>query len=138
MYRGSAGSGKSYFICQKLIYRCLKEPNLRVLCTRRYGTTLRNSVFALLLEILQKWKIADFVKINKSDMRITFPNKSEIILMGLDNEEKLLSIQNISVIFVEEVWEVTESVLEQLNLRLRGDSKHLQIMMAFNPISKQH
>lgn len=95
-------------------------------------------MFALLLEILQKWKIADFVKINKSDMRITFPNKSEIILMGLDNEEKLLSIQNISVIFVEEVWEVTESVLEQLNLRLRGDSKHLQIMMAFNPISKQH
>lgn len=43
MYMGSAGSGKSYFITQKIIVRCLKEP-IRVLVCRRYATTIRNTL----------------------------------------------------------------------------------------------
>lgn len=135
VYLGSAGSGKSFFITQKIIYRCLTE-QVRVLVCRRYGTTIRNTCFSLFKDILNKWKLTPYVKIRETDFNIKFPNGSEIIFTGLDEETKLLSLNNIGVIFIEEAFEVPQTIVEQLNLRLRGKVKNQQIMMAFNPISK--
>ena len=135
-YKGSAGSGKSYFITQKIIYRCVKE-KIRVLVCRRYATTLRNTCFALFKEVLDRWKLTPYVKIRETDFNIRFPNGSEIIFTGLDEETKLLSLANITTIFVEEVFEVGEQIFEQFNLRLRGGVNQ-QIIFAFNPISKNH
>ena len=134
LYMGSAGSAKSYFITQKLIIRGLNE-KIKILVCRRYGTTLRNSCFALFKEILTKWKIINLCNVNNSNMIITLPNGSEIIFLGLDDETKLLSISGITCVFVEEVFEVPKDIVEQLNLRLRGGTKNKQILMAWNPIN---
>lgn len=136
-YMGSAGSSKSYFITQKLILRACREP-IKILVCRRYGTTIRHTCFALFKEILAKWKLTPYVKIRESDFNIKFPNGSEIIFLGLDEEQKLLSLAGIGCIFIEEVFEVPKAIVEQLNIRLRGDTKNKQILMAFNPISKHH
>lgn len=137
VYNGSAASGKSYFIAQKIIVRCCKEP-IRVLVCRRYGTTLRNTCFSLLKEILENWKIRGFVKIKETDLSISFPNGSQIIMAGLDDEAKLLSLNNISMIWIEEAFEVPKTIVEQLNLRMRGNADNQQILMSFNPINKHH
>lgn len=137
VYMGSAGSSKSYFITQKIIVRCCRE-KIKVLVCRRTATTLRNTCFSLFKDILAKWKIAPYVKIRETDFNIRFPNGSEIIFMGLDEETKLLSLNNIGAIFIEEAFEVPKPIVEQLNLRLRGNTKNQQIYMAFNPISKNH
>lgn len=137
IYRGSAGSAKSYFITQKLIVRALSE-KIRILVCRRYGSTLRNTCFSLFKEILTKWQLLPYVKIRETDFNIRFPNGSEVIFMGLDEETKLLSLNDIGAIFIEEVFEVPKYIVEQLNLRLRGKTVNQQILMAFNPISKQH
>lgn len=138
IYKGSAGSGKSYFITQKILVRAIREP-IKVMVCRRYGSTLRNSCFSLFKEILAKWKLTKLVKIRETDMTIQFPhNGSEIIFVGLDNEEKLLSINNISCIFVEEIYEISKDIFEQLNLRMRGQANNQQILAAFNPISQHH
>ena len=71
-------------------------------------------------------------------MCIKFANGSEIVMTGLGEETKLLSLADISTIFVEEVFEVEESKFQQLDLRLRGKAKNQQIIAAFNPISKNH
>lgn len=134
-YCGSAGSGKSYSIAQKLIIRCCREP-IRVLVCRRYATTLRNSCYALFKEILTKWKLTKYVKTKETDMSITFPNGSCIIMCGLDTEEKLLSLTNISCVWVEEAYEVEKEKVEQLNLRMRGEAINQQILLSWNPISK--
>ena len=132
---GSAGSGKSYTIAQKLIIRCCNEP-IRVLVCRRYGTTLRNSCFSLFKELLNKWQLTNYVKIKETDMSITFPNGSQIIMVGLDTEEKLLSLNDISTVWVEEAYEVEKSKVEQLNLRMRGAADNQQLILSWNPISK--
>lgn len=136
MYMGSAGSAKSYFITQKLIVRAVNQP-IRILVCRRYATTLRNTCFSLFKEILAKWKLTPYVKINESDFRIRFThNGSEILFIGLDDETKLLSLNNIGAIFIEEAFEVPQAIVEQLNLRLRGKTENQQILLAWNPISK--
>ena len=132
---GSAGSGKSYTIAQRLIIRCCNEP-IRVLVCRRYATTLRNSCFALFKEILAKWQLTNYVKIRETDMSIIFPNGSQIIMVGLDTEEKLLSLTNISTIWIEEAYEVEKNKVEQLNLRMRGTASNQQLLLSWNPISK--
>ena len=137
VYMGSAGSAKSYFITQKLIVRACKEP-IKILVCRRYGSTIRNTCFSLFKEILSKWKLLPFVKIRETDFNIRFSNGSEIIFIGLDEETKLLSLNGIGTIFIEEAYEVPKPIVEQLNLRLRGRTENQQIIMAFNPISANH
>lgn len=132
---GSAGSGKSYTIAQKIIIRCTREP-IRVVVCRRYGTTLRNTCFSLLKEILDKWKLTPYVKIRETDMNIRFPNGAEIILLGLDEETKLLSLNNVSCIWVEEAYEVPKAIVEQLNIRMRGQAANQQLLLSWNPISR--
>lgn len=134
---GSAGSGKSYHIVCKLIIRACKE-KINILVCRRFGTTIRNSVFALFKKILDDWKILTYIKINETDFRITFPNGSQILFVGLDDENKLLSLTDIGTIFVEEAYECSQDIIEQLNLRMRGHNEQQQIILAWNPISENH
>ena len=56
--------------------------------------------------------------------------------MGLDDEEKLLSLTDISTVWVEEVFQVEKNKLEQLNLRMRGSAENQQLILSWNPISK--
>lgn len=135
--RRAKGSAKSYFITQKLIVRACRE-QIKILVCRRTATTIRNTCFSLFKDILTKWKLTPYVRIRESDFNIKFPNGSEIIFIGLDEETKLLSLNNIGCIFIEETFEVPKSIVEQLNLRLRGKTPNQQIIMAFNPISKNH
>ena len=133
---GSAGSGKSYSIAQLLTIRACRE-KIKILVCRRYATTLRNSCFALFKEILKKWQLLPYVKIRETDFNIQFPNGSEIIFIGLDNEEKLLSLTNVGTVWVEEAYEVEKSKVEQLNLRMRADIENQMLILSWNPISKQ-
>lgn len=135
LYMGGAGSGKSYFIAQKLIIRACRE-KIRILVCRKTGRSIKESCFSLFQEILDTWKLTPYVKINQSDFKITFPSGAEVIFIGLDTETKLLSLNNISCIFVEEAYEVEKSFIDQLNLRMRGDAINQQMILAWNPISK--
>lgn len=117
---GGAGSGKSVFIQQKLLYRAISEPGIRILICRKTAASIRESVFADMKIRLKEWKIEQYVNINQTNMTITFPNNSQMIFIGLDTETRLLSLANISCIFIEEAFEVEKTFVEQLNLRMRG------------------
>lgn len=137
VYMGSAGSAKSHFITQKLIIRACSE-RIRILVCRRYGNTHRHSTFNKFQQILAEWKLTPYVKIRETDMNIRFANGSEIIFIGLDEETKLLSINDIGCIFIEEAYQVPKTIVEQLNLRMRGATVNKQMLLAFNPISANH
>ena len=79
VYKGSAGSGKSHFISQKLIIKAINDPNRRILICRRYGTNVRESVWQLMVEQLRFFKIEDLCQINKTDRTIVLPNGSMFI-----------------------------------------------------------
>lgn len=134
---GSAGSGKSYFITTKLVIRACRE-SIRIMVCRRYGTTIRQTVFSLFKDVIKQFKLTQYLKINESDYRIIFPNGSEIMFSGLDEETKLLSLNNVSTIWIEEAFECNKDIVEQLNLRMRGTNENQQIIMSWNPISSQH
>ena len=135
IYYGGAGSGKSVFVAQKLIYKACASKR-KVLVIRKYGTTLRDSVFQLFMDTLSKWQLLQYCKINLSNYTITLPNGSMFLFKGLDDSEKIKSITEITDIFCEEATELSEDEYTQLDLRLRAMVDGLQLIVAFNPVSK--
>lgn len=136
---GGAGSGKSVFAAQKILVRILTEQPHRFLVVRKVARTLRFSVFSLFQDLIAQWSLSPLFKINKSDMTITCTNGNQIIFAGLDDVEKLKSIAGITGIWIEEANELEERDFHQLDLRLRGPTKHYkQIILTFNPISALH
>ena len=136
---GGGGSGKSIFAGRKVLERVIYEPGHRWLVCRKVARTLRDSCFAQLRgQIVEHYPQAG-AKINTGDLRITFPNGSEILFAGLDDVEKLKSIYDITGIWVEEASEITEADFNQLDIRLRTDfSQYLQMILSFNPVSITH
>lgn len=135
VYYGGAGSGKSVFVAQKLVIKsCVRKR--KVLIIRKYATTLKDSVFQLFLDVLSKWGLKPYCKINLSTYTIILPNGSMFLFKGLDDSEKIKSITDITDIFCEECTELSEDEYTQLDLRLRALVDDLQLIVAFNPVSK--
>jgi len=135
VYYGSAGSGKSHFIAQKLLIKALNEKR-KILVIRNIGRTIKDSVFQLFLDMLTQFKLKQLVKINLSIFTIELPNGSIILFKGLDDSEKIKSITGITDIWIEEATEITQDKFTQLDLRLRVEINNLQVVASFNPISK--
>lgn len=135
VYYGGAGSGKSVFIAQKLIYRALRSKR-KILVLRKVNSTTKNSTFALLIKTLSDWQLINYCKVNKSDYTIILPNGSQFLCTGLDDPEKLKSIAGITDAWLEEATEFTQDDFNQVDLRIREQVDNSQIILSFNPVSK--
>ena len=135
VFYGGAGSGKSKFIVQKMFYKLLNDKR-KCLVIRKVSSTIRESIFAEFKALISDLGIYNQCNINKTDMTIELPNGSVFIFKGLDDSEKVKSIQGIDDIIIEEATELVENDFVQLNLRLRSKKKNQQIHIMFNPISK--
>jgi phage terminase large subunit len=136
VWHGGAGSGKSHFLVQKILIKALKEPR-KILILRKVGKTVKTSVFQLLIEQLTFFKILHYCKINRTDFSITLPNGSMFLCSGLDDPEKLKSIQGLTDAWLEEASEFSLDEFNQIDLRVRHPKvKDQQVYLSFNPISK--
>lgn len=136
---GGAGSGKSHFAAQKLLLRIIKAGKEgyrhRFLALRKTGPAARKSIFTLFKRYVTEWGLS--ARVNKTDMAFEFSNGSEIYCGGLDDPEKIKSIEGITGIWLEEPNEFNQEDFEQADLRLRGITPdYKQIILSFNPISR--
>ena len=136
IYYGGAGSGKSFFVAQKLVFKALSERR-KILVLRKVGRTTKNSTFQLILDTLVQFKIKDKCKINKTDYSIELPNGSLFLCSGLDDPEKIKSITGLTDAWLEEATEFAQDDFNQIDLRIRDPfAQHQQIILSFNPVSK--
>lgn len=138
MFYGGAGSGKSHFVVQKMIFKYLKFSNRKCLVIRKVGNTLRDSIFALFKSVLGDWQLYSDCDVRETLLTIGLPNGSQFIFKGLDDPEKIKSVTGIDDIVVEEATELTHDDFSQLNLRLRSKNPYNQIHLMFNPVSKSN
>lgn len=136
---GGSGSGKSHFVAQETLLNMLSNTEYQYLIVRKTGKSIRQSVFQLLMTMISEYDFEKYFQINKTEMSIVCVNGSRLITSGLDDVEKLKSISGINRIWIEEASEITESDLQQLDLRMRGKNTiGYQMTLTFNPISELH
>lgn len=108
----------------------------KMLFVRKVAVTIKDSIYALVIQTLQQFQILHLCSINKSTFTITLPNGSEILLKGNDDPEKVKSITGITDIWIEEATELNYDDFLQLDLRLRALVPNQEIVLTFNPVSK--
>ncbi len=137
---GGGGSGKSYSTALHIVRKCL-ESSQKVLVIRKVANSLNDSVVSQFLEVaLPFWGMENGTDYyyNKSNRTIFFKNaESTIRFRGLDNPEKMKSIQGITLVWIEEATELSESDFDILSGRIRGQIEP-QIILTYNPISELH
>ena len=138
MVLGSAGSGKTFFACVKVILYALEHPKARIGVFRQTLPSLRETAWREIREILDKYKIEYHE--NKSNGMITLTNKSTISFTPTDDDRKLRSL-NLDMVYIEQCEEITEEAFDELDLRIRNDvaqSDYGQMLIVVQPESKHH
>ncbi len=132
---GGAGSAKSW---QMAIYLCTQkamlQPGVGILVVRKTGPAVRASCYVLIKSILNKLNVK--YTENKTEMVITLKATGAWFkFTGLDDVEKVKSIEGINYIWVEETTEIKNSDYWQLNLRCRAHNNYgiNHIYSSFNP-----
>lgn len=138
--KGGAGSGKSVFAVQKMIYRLLTEENNRFLFVRAVKDTIRNSMYKQFKEMVYRYGLESAFEFKETDMNILVPStNSEVICIGMNDRERIKSIADPTGTWEEEATELSERDHRQLNLRIRsGKGEYRQSVLTFNPIDENH
>jgi len=133
---GGAGSAKSWQVAIYLItHKFLTEPGVGIMCVRKTRPSVKISCYALIKHLLDKLEI-EYVE-NKTELIITSVQTGAWFkFSGLDDPEKIKSIEGINYIWIEEATEITKKDDMQLNLRCRAVNRYGQnrIYRTFNPI----
>lgn len=142
--KGSRGSKKSKTTALNMIYRLLEYPESNGLCVRRYGNTLRDSVYSDLKWAIHKLGVDAYFECTVSPMQIVRKSTGQKILFrGLDDGLKITSISVdkgvLCWVWIEEAYEISnEDDFNKLDMSIRGEVPEgyfKQITFTFNPWS---
>ena len=133
---GGAGAAKSWQIAIYLIlHKFLQEPGVGILCLRKTMPAVRKSCYRLIIHLLAKAEIS--YTENKSNLIITSTDTGAWFEFGgLDDPEKLKSLEGINYIWAEETTEIAAKDYLQLNIRCRAKNPYgfNRLFRSFNPV----
>ncbi len=139
IYKGGSGSSKSTFIATNLLLKVMKQPFCRVLYVRKMFSDIRVSTFQLFKDLITRYGWDNEFKIMESTLRIIhIPTGNFLVAFGLDDVEKLKSIQDITDCWIEEAitksQKVTFEEFLELDRRIRTSRAPNHIYLSFNPV----
>ena len=113
-----------------------KLPGMGLLIVRKTHPSVRISCWRLMMHWLSELGLLKQCKINSTSSMIYGPNGSFMQFTGLDDVEKVKSIEGINYVWIEEATEIAEHDLWQLHIRCRNRNPHENnaIFLTFNPV----
>lgn len=130
---GGRSSTKSWGIAEALIRRAVAEPT-RVLCTREYQTSIKDSAYKLLKDTVARLGLTAWFDFTATG--ITSRSGAEFIFKGLfNNEQGIRSTEGIDICWVEEAQSVSEASWRSLDPTIRKDDAELWV--SFNLINEE-
>lgn len=126
---GGRGGAKSWTIAQKIVERARRSP-LRILCTREYQNSIRDSSKKLIEDWIARLGFGSFFRV--TDREIRGANGSVITFLGLNGKEAALkSLEGYDLAWVEEAATLTQGSLEALIPTIRKEGS--EIWWSYNP-----
>lgn len=139
---GGAGAGKSYAIADRILsLACLWDFPCKTLLVRKTLASIKQTSWEFLKSRAEEMGLPYQVNLSNYTAQC---NNMRILCRGMNNQEdyqKVKSLTDIDIIWVNELTELRESDYTELLLRLRGRARdheyHFrQIVSDFNPIGK--
>ena len=133
---GGYGSGKSDATAFKLLKISFEEKRL-ILVTRKVYNTLADSCYRLIKQVAERYIMSMFLEFRKNPLSIKNTiTGTEFIFRGLDDKEKLKSLPDVSIAWLEECSEFSYDDYMEIRGRLRHPTQSVHRIMTTNPISK--
>jgi len=125
---GGRFSLKSHTVARLLLIRA-RQAKTRVACFREFQSSIAESSYQLLLDLIKEFNLTDFKATQNSIINTI--NGSDFIFKGLwNNEQSIKSIEGIDIAWVEEAQTVSAKSLEVLTPTVRKDGS--QIVYTYN------
>jgi phage terminase large subunit len=127
---GGRGSGKSHFLAELLIERCVMERTDAV-CVREVQKTLTQSVKKLLEGKIEALGVGSMFDVQES--KIICPHGGIIIFQGMQNHtaDSIKSLEGFDIAFTEEAQSLSQRSLDLLRPTIRKPGSEL--WFAWNP-----
>lgn len=138
VYYGGRGSGKTFFIIQKLLLKGLKEKR-QILLMQKRNNAVKDTVYKELLLAIDRFQLSPYFTFNRTEYRATCTiNGTEFRCLGLDEPEKIKGYAGVSDVYLDEATAFTQDDFELIDgtLRSRIYKLPLQLICSFNPVSK--
>ena len=137
LFGGAMGGGKSRYLCEEAKELCMEYPGNRVLMARYHLSDFKNTTLKTLLECLPGEIIDNH---NKAEGVITLINGSEIIYMGLAEEQSVSKLKSMELgaFLFDEASEIPFEIFLMAQSRLRrvlprGGTPRYFGLLASNP-----
>jgi phage terminase large subunit len=116
---GSTRSTKTWSIWQWIIEQCVTYPKLRVVVVRAKLAWLRKTAYKDFVEIMLRQGLWNDTCMNKGEWEYTFPNGSNIVFTGLDQDSGFMKAHGTpsDILYCNEITELGWSRVQQLEVR---------------------
>ncbi|MGQ7829769.1 PBSX family phage terminase large subunit [Altererythrobacter sp. Z27] len=126
---GGRGGAKSWTIAHKIVERARRQ-KLRILCTREFQNSIRDSAKKLIEDSIARLGLSDFFTITENEIRGR--NGSVISFLGLNGKEQAIkSLEGYDLAWVEEAATLSQASLDALIPTIRKEGS--EIWWSYNP-----
>lgn len=133
VYYGGRGGAKSWAFAQALLVLGTMRP-VRVLCTREFQQSIRESVHKLLCDTIDRMELYGWY--NPGQQTITGRNGTNFVFAGLKNNvTQIKSMEGVDVVWCEEAEAISDHSWEVLIPTIRESGS--EIWISFNPNSEE-
>lgn len=131
---GGRGSAKSNDRAQAVILAMVTRPGIRIVCLREVQNSIKDSVFQLLCDWIQKMGLGSQFEVLRDEIR--GPGGSLCIFRGMrdQNAESIKSLQGYSIAWFEEAQTCSKRSLDLLRPTIREPGSEL--WFTWNPRSR--
>lgn len=139
---GGSRSGKSFILIYAVLYRALNAPGSRHAVLRNHANSVRQSIVNdTLPKVCRLCFPGLFYKLNRTDLYLTLPNRSEVWFGGLDKSdrsEKILG-REFATLYYNECSEIDYESVQLAQTRLAQNSGlRLRAFFDCNPPGVRH
>lgn len=125
---GGRGGTKSWGIARAIIIRAMREPGLRVLCTREVQSSLKESSKQLIADQIAALGLSAYFRILDDEIR--GPGGGFFRFKGLSDPEALKSSEGLDLVWIEEARVLTRVSFMKLDPTVRKPGS--EIWISFN------
>lgn len=130
---GGRDSGKSHFIAQRLIAKCLSATYFRCIMVKETYESIKDAQWQTIKDVVEQWGLEDLFTFKVSPLEIDCVNGNKFIARGCDKPGKLKSIKDPSDVWYEEGNQIGFDDFTVISTTLRTNEVKTQQWFSFNP-----
>lgn len=130
---GGRDSGKSHYIAQRLIRKCMKAKYFRCIMVKKTGNSIEASQWQTVKDIVEEWELSELFTFKKSPLSIECKNGNKFIARGCDDVANLKSIKDPTDVWYEEFNQLTQTDFITTATTLRSNKVNIEQWASLNP-----